>query len=88
MMNAEAAAAFAAKELATHMLIRQLYVLMSEQLGTGTDGLRAWRDELERQLDDRKATTAEAAAAMDMITPTAKILIRGVFAPIIGESAA
>lgn len=88
MLNAEAATAFVAKEIATHLMIRQLYVLMSEQLGTGTEGLRAWRDELERQLDDGEATSPEASVALDMIKPTAKVLIRGVFAPIIGESAA
>ena len=48
-------------EIAVSLMLRQLYVLASKQAEVGTDGLLAWRADLERQLE----VTSEAAADAD-----------------------
>lgn len=72
----------AGHDIAIVFMLRQLYTVVSNETGTGRDGLLAMRADLERQLTTASAKDETHEEALADIKRAAMAVLRSVFEPI------
>lgn len=73
------------REVATTLMLRQLYVILSNQMEVGSDGLQAWQADLTARLKHFEPSGPEADREYEEVREAAIVAINEVFEPLIDE---